>query len=293
MDYHKREIVVGGLVLVAATVFVLGTLWLKGKAIAPRNTVLVRYADVGNLKVGAPVKISGVAAGRVEEIELEDVGKVLVRLSLPRNVVARVDATADIFDVGFLGDAAVRFDPGKSAHVLPKGQVITGGLYAGVGGLLDSLSGDARKTMASVRGVLDPEITRDLRRTLAAMERTLDLLSNTRTGPTAQLNETLKAVQALSLRMDSTLANPAVGRTLSHLDTATANLARLSAQFTTTGAHLDSLLSSITQGRGTLGKLATDSALYQDVRGTLQSLKALTDSLNKYPGRLTVNVKLF
>jgi hypothetical protein len=67
----------------------------------------------------------------------------------------------------------------------------------------------------------------------------------------------------------------------------------MTAQFTTTGARLDTLLTNLNKGQGTLGKLATDTGLYHDARGASQSLKALLDTLQKKPGKLTVQVKIF
>ena len=58
------------------------------------------------------VRISGVGVGKVERIQLVDVGKVLVSVSLPDKIKPRVDATREIVAVGFVGDAAVDFDPG-------------------------------------------------------------------------------------------------------------------------------------------------------------------------------------
>jgi ABC-type transporter Mla subunit MlaD len=94
-------------------------------------------------------------------------------------------------------------------------------------------------------------------------------------------------------RLDTLLSNPALDRTVGRLDTLTTNLSGMTAQFTTTGARLDSLLAAILKGQGTLGKLASDSGLYNDTRATAQSLKALLDTLQKHPGKVTVQLKMF
>ncbi|MEP7326976.1 MAG: MCE family protein, partial [Gemmatimonadota bacterium] len=65
------------------------------------------------------------------------------------------------------------------------------------------------------------------------------------------------------------------------------------AQLTHTSATLDTLLSNINSGQGTLGKFAADSGLYTDMRGTLQSLKTLIDDIQRNPGRITVQLKVF
>ena len=47
------------------------------------------------------------------------------------------------------------------------------------------------------------------------------------------------------------------------------------------------------QGRGTLGKLATDTGFYGDIRRLTQSMQQLLDELKKHPGKVPVTVKLF
>ncbi len=39
------------------------------------------------------------------------------------------------------------------------------------------------------------------------------------------------------------------------------------------------------QGRGTLGKFATDTGFYTDIRKLSQSMQQLLDELKKHPGR--------
>ena len=67
----------------------------------------------------------------------------------------------------------------------------------------------------------------------------------------------------------------------------------MTAQLTSTGARLDTLLLNMNQGRGTLGKFVTDSGFYTDIRQLSQSMKQLLDELKKHPGKVPVTVKLF
>ena len=67
----------------------------------------------------------------------------------------------------------------------------------------------------------------------------------------------------------------------------------MSAQFTRTGARLDSVLAGINSGRGTIGKFATDSGFYTDIRELSQSMKRVLDELQKHPGKVPVTVKIF
>jgi hypothetical protein len=103
----------------------------------------------------------------------------------------------------------------------------------------------------------------------------------------------MAALEQLTTRLDTTLASPALSRTLNRTDTLTANLASMTAQLTSTGARLDTLLLNMNEGRGTLGKFATDSGFYTDMRQLSQSMKQLLDELKKHPGKIPVTVKIF
>lgn len=88
-------------------------------------------------------------------------------------------------------------------------------------------------------------------------------------------------------RLDSLLGSTGGKR----VDTITANLARLSSNLGSATASLDSLLGGARRGEGTLGRLAHDSTLYQNLNQTLTALTALLNDLRERPGRyLTVKV---
>jgi phospholipid/cholesterol/gamma-HCH transport system substrate-binding protein len=302
MDLHKREVTVGSLVILAIVLFVVGTSWLSGKSITADEDDFwkIQFQTAGNLKASSVVRISGVPVGKVEQVRLVDVGKVLVMVTLPDNIVPRVDATAQIVAVGFVGDAAIEINPGKAPQRLTRDRVIIGSQAAGLTDLAQSLGDRADSVLLGAQQIVNKRTADELYATLTALqgtlkaaERTMRVFGNPDQGPTAQLTKTLGTLEQLSTRLDSTLANPALARTLNRTDTLTGNLASMTAQLTSTGARLDTLLLNMNQGRGTLGKFTTDTGFYTDIRQLSQSMKELLDELKKHPGKIPVTVKLF
>jgi phospholipid/cholesterol/gamma-HCH transport system substrate-binding protein len=222
-----------------------------------------------------------------------DVGKVLVTASLPPKIRSRVDAEAKIVSVTLVGDYAVDFDPGRAGEFLPPGKVILGTQDLGLSGRAMELSDRADSILIGAQAIVNKETAEQLRSTLTALEgtlkaaqRTMQIYGDSTRGPTAELTRTMAAFRQVTNRLDSTLAHPALDRTLNRTDTLTANLAAMT-------ARLDSTLAALNRGQGTLGKLATDSGLYYDMREVSQSMKALLDELTKHPGKVGVTVKLF
>jgi phospholipid/cholesterol/gamma-HCH transport system substrate-binding protein len=297
---YSREVTVGVIVTLAILVFIFGTMWLSGRSSSSGNLVRIQFANASGLKRASPVRVSGVNVGRVERIEFLDVGKVLVIASLPPKIRARVDAEAKIVSVTLVGDYAVDFDPGRAPELLPPGKVILGTQDLGLSGRAVELSDRADSILVGAQAIVNQKTAEQLRSTLTALEgtlkaseRTMRIYSDSSHGPTAELTKTMAAFRQLTIRLDSTLANPALARTLSRTDTLTGNLAAMTAQMRSTSERLDTLLAAVNRGQGTLGKFATDSGLYYDMRDLSKSMKELLDELKKHPGKVPVTIKLF
>ncbi len=295
-----REVTVGTIVIVAIAVFILGTMWLSGRAVSSDNLIRMQFANVSGLKRASPVMISGVSVGKVERIEFQDVGKVQVTASLPPTIKTRVDASAIIVSVSLVGDYAINFDPGRAGELLPPGRVILGTQDPGLTGKALSLSDRADSVLIGAQKIVNQKTADQLAATMTALQgtlkaaqQTMETYGNPKSGPAAELTQTMASLRRLTDRLDSTLANPALARTLGRADTLTANLAAMTSQLTSTGARLDTVLADVSHGRGTIGKFATDSGLYYDIRELSQSMKKLLDELQKHPGKVPVTVKIF
>ncbi|QRN93033.1 MCE family protein [Archangium violaceum] len=137
MDERRLEMKVGALVL-AALVGVLGLLWLMGELRTGGVTVLsVDFAHTGNVVKGAPVKLGGVAVGRVEEIHLQPDRRDAQGRPLPVRMgvwvqpevqaALRADTRVTVATVGPLGEPYLELNPGSaSAPPLPSGVALRG-----------------------------------------------------------------------------------------------------------------------------------------------------------------------
>ena len=302
MELYKQEATVGTLVIAAFALFFAGTTWLSGRSLGTDSDKFykIQFRDAANLKASSVVRISGVPVGKVEKISLPDVGKVLVSVSLPERFTPRLDAAATVVAVGFVGDAAIEFDPGDAPESLPRDRVIIGTQKTGFTDRATQLSDRADSVLLGAQSIVNQKTADELyetmnvlQATLRVTQKTMAMLSDTREGPAAELTRTMAAFRRLSTRLDSTLAHPALARTLGRVDTLTGNLAAMTAQLTTTSARLDSVLAGVNSGRGTIGKFATDSGFYTDIRELTHSMKRLLDELEKHPGKVPVTVKLF
>jgi phospholipid/cholesterol/gamma-HCH transport system substrate-binding protein len=147
--------------------------------------------------------------------------------------------------------------------------------------------------LIGVQAVANQRTGDELVATLKAMQRTLNRLSDRLPETADEAERTMAAFRRLAERLDTTIATVPMASAVERADTLARHLSTMSIQLTATGARLDTLLQKINTGEGTLGKFATDSGLYLDSREAMQALKVLLDELNKHPGKLNIQVKMF
>jgi phospholipid/cholesterol/gamma-HCH transport system substrate-binding protein len=291
---YKDEVSVGVMVIFGLVTFTIAMFWLTGRSLTSRGvTVQVAFADVGGVKVGDPVRVSGVKKGQVARVQLERMGKVLVTLQLDPEVRPHADASATVAAADFLGAMYVAYNPGSKDELFPSGQPIPGSAAPQFGDVASKAASNASQLIEKVNKGLNPgELAADLHNTLVVTQRGMKALTEASTGPMVQqTTQTLKAVQGVMARVDSMLGTRDAATTGKRLDSLSSNLNQLTAHLATATNSLNDLLGKMTKGEGTLGKMATDSMLYKNLTETLASLTALMKDLKERPGRyLTVKV---
>ena len=294
MDLHyKQEVAVGGLVIVGVVLFIMGTMWLGGASFRREEAYHARFTDVGKLKEGSTVKISGVEVGRVTKVEFMGYGDVLVSFTATPNVHLQADATAELEHSLAFSEASLILHPGTSLDPLQRSDVIPGRRPSGAFDRVGPLADRADSVLIGAQAIMSKRTADELHATLVAMQRTMNALADRVPATTEAAQDMFEALGNMMKSLDTLVSNPGLKKALAGSDSVVANMAAMTAQFTTTGARLDSLLTAINSGQGTLGMLATDSGLYHDTRALSAALKALLDTLSKHPGKITVQVKMF
>jgi phospholipid/cholesterol/gamma-HCH transport system substrate-binding protein len=297
----RREIAVGALALAGVVLFFAGTLLLKGGNLGGGREWTVQFTDVNGLKRGSPVQISGFAVGHVTDIKLSKPGEVMVTFVLPDEMPLQSDAIIQVASVGLVGDVLLTVDPGHSTTALDHTQPVMGSAQGpGMTAQFETIGNEVNKVTAGAALILNEQTANEIHRSLQALERLLNTYGDPERGPAVQLTRTLGAVQLLTEQLHAAMQSARTDRMLANADTLTDNLARATQRadtlidgLTKTSAALDTMLSRINRGEGTLGKLASDTGLYNDARRTSQALTALLEEIKRNPGKLTIQFKMF
>jgi phospholipid/cholesterol/gamma-HCH transport system substrate-binding protein len=292
----QREVGVGVMLVVAAAVFVFLLMWLRGRSFRSGEIVRVTFSDVAGLKEGDWVRTSGVNVGKVKRVVLEAPGQVSVYLDVhgDRAQLPRVDARASVRALDLFGARYVEYSPGTASAQLDSLQPIHGSRDQDITDMAQGLSGQGRDLLANAIELTSPSTAAELRGVLAEARRTIQQLGELGQGPSRELTNALVSLRQVFQRLDILLASntaPAT-QTMQHMRDASANMEQVPTTLQRTSLTLDSLMTRISSGRGTLGQLVNDTTLMTDLRRTNTALADLLVDFRTNP-RKYINVRIF
>ncbi len=221
-------LIISGGLLVIIILIITGSELLE-----KRDTYFVRYKDtsVSGLEIGAQVKYHGVRVGRIEDIYIDEdqVDVVVVELSLKAGTPIKTDVEAEISALSLTGLKIIELTGGsRKAPMLPPGSEIPPGEST-----LQMITGKAE----AVSEKLELALTNLVELTGGEnQERLMKMIDNTALVLNdfhVILKESREPVQNIvrnleeaSIEIHSITSSTEIKRTLSNLDTASANIAQ-------------------------------------------------------------------
>lgn len=177
---RANDFAVGVTMIVGIVVIVSATLWVK-EADLGRDQALVtaRFVEVGGVKVGTPVVVRGVRAGRVESLEL-DSGFVLTHMTLDPGVGLPLDPVVLLNESSLFGEwqatITSRDAVGRDAEVIRQldatrrgGDVLPGATLPDIARLTavaGRIAGDVANVAERVQVAFDDQAAREMRASL-------------------------------------------------------------------------------------------------------------------------------
>jgi phospholipid/cholesterol/gamma-HCH transport system substrate-binding protein len=296
-----REIKTAVLVIVSILLFIWGYNFLKGKDLFDSSTkVYVIYDNVAGLVDSAPVTLNGLAIGKVNSINIQPDGKLLVEMQITTDFPISKSSIAEIYDSGLVGGRQIAIKLNfQDKDYIKSGDYLKASSKLGI---TDALAQQLEPLQFKVQKMLDDS---DL-----MVKNINDILDETTKqnlkSSIAELNKTLSEFSVASKNVNEILADnkSKINSTMTNLDKMSANFSKMSDSLARanlvqtvknlekTLASVDKIMADIEKGNGTLSKLVKDDAMYNNFTKTSKELELLLQDFRLNPTRY-VNVSLF
>lgn len=296
-----REIKAAIIVVAGIAAFYIGFNFLRSKSLFHKtNTYYAYFPHSGGLKTGTQITVNGVKVGSVESVDLEEkTARIKITMECSENFTFSKNSVAELYN-SLLGGAGLQIIPAfDDAPIAVSGDELKSHIQEDMlASVTSSLKPTQEKlthllvqadtTLTSVNKILDTKTTEDLKKAITELSNTMQHLNQA----SVSLNAMLSANQA-SLR--NTLQNAdKITTDLSKVsgELSAAELNKVIADAQTTLSNLNTLLSDISSGKGTIGKLMKDEALYKDLDNSAKELELLLQDFRLNPKRY-VHFSLF
>ncbi len=298
----SREIKTAILVLSSILLFIWGYSFLKGKDLfTDYKTFYAAYDNVEGLPKSAPITLNGLVIGKITGIKLSNTtGKLIVEMQIKSDFPISKSSVAMIYESGLIAGKQIMIVPNfNDKQSAESGATLQSGVKLGLTDLvgeklaplqvkLETVLSSADQLISGINNVLNKEGQENLKKSLAELSQTMsefhkastsvnDIIDQNKTNINGVVTDFHKIASDFSKISDS-LNKADLGKTAKNL--------QLTLQ------KVDHLLSDMDSGKGTMGKLMKDEALYSNLTKTSKELELLLQDVRLYPTRY-VNVSLF
>lgn len=292
-----REAKTAILVIGAVLLFIWGYSFLKGRDLFNSyKTYYVVYNNVEGLSPSAPVTLNGLVVGKINSIAFRDTvqGTLVVELQVKTDFPISKTSAAILYEPGLgISGKQIAIAPDLANHTQAENgdylkSRLEPGMLAVVSDKLAPLQTKIEATVVSadsllhnINNVIDRQTQENLRIAIAEMRGTMQefnkaakVLNGTLAGNKANIDATMSNLNRTSANfaaVSDSINNANLGATMKKLDNSLANV--------------DKVINDVQAGKGTLGKLLKDEAMYDNLRDASEELKELMADLKNNPKR--------
>lgn len=299
---QRNELKIGLAVVLAGVLFYTGTRFLRDLPLFGKDAVY--YTELSNssgLVRGNIVAVNGVGVGSITEVQLTLTGT-RISFSVTEDVILTEGTTASTVGFGLVSSVQLNLSLGPpDAPVYESGAFIPASEQSDIlTDLADRapdvlnrvdtvLAGSSTAITAATRMLTRPE--GQMQQTLSSIRTSAIALQAILMSEQGSIRTVLRDITSLSNTLDS-FTEDSLSATVSSVKEATDRLAINLMLLEITTQELNTLLSSINRGEGTLGKLATDDSLYIEMQKTMSALRRILENFEEDPKQYLEHMKL-
>ncbi|MBU1318461.1 MAG: MCE family protein [candidate division Zixibacteria bacterium] len=300
MSKGRTELKVGIAVFMAIVIFFGGIIWFKGYSFRQRfQTIQLSFNDVGALGAGDPLAVSGVNMGKVKAIELAS-GRVVVSCLIDESVFLGEDATFSVKNIGLMGERFVAVSAGTSSVPLDLTRIHEGRYDTGIPevmGMMGDMVSEVRELVRVIGAtVASPGTLNEFQQTVTGLHDLTVSLNQLVDNSKEDYQRTLAAAERASRSLDDFISSnkPKADSAMTNFAAASEKLDKLADNLDTLSTSLQTFVDKLNSDEGSLGLLASDMTLYQDVKRAIREVDKLVGDIRANPKKyLKMEFKLF
>jgi phospholipid/cholesterol/gamma-HCH transport system substrate-binding protein len=308
---YNKEIKAGLIAVLSIVGFVILFQFMKGKSVfSTDNIFYAHYDNVAGLAKSSKVSINGLVVGQVTDIKpvtaKDGTISFVVKLSVQNNFAFSKKSTVQIFEPGLMSGKEMKINVIYDGEMAKTGDTLKGSnelsmmanLSSQVGPVKDQLQ-EALKRVDSLANnankLLDEKNRAEIKALLINLNKTVAGFEATSKQVNSLVASNDPKIQKLLDNTDKTMvsANSAVdkyGKLAESIDTKKLNDAV--ANLDSSIGKLNTVITGIQNGEGSLGKLTKDEHLYQNLTQASENLNNLLIDLKANPKRY-INISVF
>ena len=297
----KKEVKIAVIVSLIIVLFLWGHNFLKGRnLLSAYNYYMANFEKIDGLQVSNEVTINGFAVGLVSDIRFksEKLDTLVVEIGVKKSFKIP-DNSVMLITSDLLGSKSVVLMLGDSKTTVNNGGTLQGGMAPDlIGAITDKLIPVADKAdqlmvsldslIQSLQHTFDDQTQKNIQSIVANVEQLV-------AGERKKISAILSNFESVSGNLQK--SNEDISKLIAHLKSFSETLDASDVKTTVDNANrsliqLNSLLSGINDGEGTLGKIAKDDSAYIYLQQSLNDLDKLLIDLRENPKRY-VHFSLF
>ncbi len=297
-----REIKTAILVIASILLFIWGYSFLKGRDLLTSYKIFyVQYDNVEGLTTSAPVTLNGLVIGKVHEINISNTtGKLLVELQIKSDFPISKTSVATIYESGLIAGKQIMIVPNLNDKELAlSGSMLAGTTKQGLTDLLgeklapiqvklDKVLQNANQLLTGINNAFDKNGQDNLKKALAELSQTMAQFHKASESLNGILDDNKNNISGIVTNFKKVSSDfSKISDSLNKAD-----LGKTAKNLQITLQKVDHLMSDMDSGKGTMGKLLKDEALYNNLEKTSKELELLLQDVRLNPTRY-VNVSLF
>ena len=290
---HGQNVWVG-VFLIVGLAAVVGILALMTEPALFRGRYIL-YTTVPNaagIRNGDPVQMRGVNIGRVLRFKMVNEG-VQIQLEIEGEYPVPKDSRAELRSGGLLQGMIAEVVPGTSSELTRHGDVLPGKGVTTLGEASSRITTKVETVVGRMEELLSQDTIKDVHASTSELQQLIKTLSATVAEQRRELNTLTGSLKRSSSGLEKAVTGPELERTVKRLDALAERMDGVTATLEKSTRSVETVLSRIERGEGTLGKLSKDDALYQNLSDAALNIKEATANVNKLTDEIRRNPKRY